>query len=60
MPVSIMQWRQEIGMFFRKFKVRYRDRTLLPTIRPLFSCNSGFRFVFIMLILLTYGDIESN
>ena len=60
MPISIMQWRVEIGMFFRKSKVRYRDRILLPTIRPLFSCSSGFRFAFIMLILLTCGDIESN
>ena len=32
----------------------------LPTIRPLFSCSSGFRFAFIMLILLRCGDIESN
>ena len=56
MPISIMQWRVEIGMFYRKSKVRYRDRILLPTIRPLFSCSSGFRFTFIMLILLTCGD----
>ena len=60
MPISIMQWRVEIGMFFRKSKVRYRDRILLPTIRLLFSCSSGFRFAFIMLILLICGDIESN
>ena len=52
MPISIMQWRVELGMFFRKYEVRYRDRALLPTIRPLFA--------FIMLILLTCGDIESN
>ena len=56
MPISIMQWRVEIGTFYRKSKVRYRDRILLPTIRPLFSCSSGFRFAFIMLILLTCGD----
>ena len=60
MPISIMQWRVEIGMFFRKSKVRYRDRILLPTIHPLCSCRSGFRFAFIMLLLLTCGDIESN
>ena len=60
MPISIMQWRVEIGMFFRKSKVRCRDRILLPTIRPLFSCSSGFCFAFIMLTLLTCGDIESN
>ena len=60
MPISIMQWRVEIGMFFRKSKVRYRDRILLPTIRPLFSCSSVFRFAFIMLILLTCSAIESN
>ena len=59
MPISIMQWRVEIGMFFRKSKVRYRDRILLPTIRPLFSCSSGFRFAFITLILLKCGDVES-
>ena len=51
MPISIMQWRVKVGMFFRKFKVRYRDRILLTTIRPLFFCSSGFRFVFITLIL---------
>ena len=33
---------------------------MLPTIHPLFSCSSGFRFVFIMLILLICGDTESN
>ena len=33
---------------------------MLPTIRPLFSCSSGFHFAFIMLIPLTCGDIESN
>ena len=40
-------------------KVQYRDRVLLPTIRPLFSCSSGFRFAFIMSILLKCGDTES-
>ena len=60
MPISIMQWRVEIGMFFRKFKVQYRDRILLPTIRPLFSWGSGFHFAFIMLVFLTCGNIESN
>ena len=33
---------------------------MLPTIHPLCSCRSGFRFAFIMLMLLTCGDIESN
>ena len=32
MLISIMQWRVEIGMFYRKSKVRYRDRILLLTI----------------------------
>ena len=40
---------------FRKSKVRYRDRILLRTMCPLFSCSSGFRLVFVMLILLTCG-----
>ena len=26
MPISIMQWRVEIGIFFGRSKVRYRDR----------------------------------
>ena len=60
MPISITHWRVEIGMFFRKSKVRYQDRILLLAIRPLFSCSSGFRFVFVMLILFTCGDIEPN
>ena len=60
MPISIMHWCLEVRTFYRKSKVRYRDRILLPTIRSLFSCSSGFCFVFIMLILLIYGDIESN
>ena len=47
-------------MFFRKSKVQYQDRLLLPTICSLFSCSLWFRFAFIMLILLTFGDIESN
>ena len=54
-----MQWCVEVGKFFRKSEVRYQE-ILLLTIRPLFPCSSGYRFVFIMLILLTYGDIESN
>ena len=60
MPISIMQWHIEIWMFFRKSKVSYWDRIFLPTICPQFSCSSGFCFAFIMLILLTCGDIESN
>ena len=60
MPISIMQWGVEIGMCFRKSKARNRDRILLPTIRPLFSCSPGVPFALIMLILLTCGDIESN
>ena len=55
-----MQWRVEIGMFFRKSKDSYRDRILLPIIRLLFSCCSRFRFVFVMLILFACGDIKSN
>ena len=60
MPISIMQWHVETGMFFRKSKVRYWDGMFLSTIRPLFSWSSGFHFIFVMLILLTCGDIESN
>ena len=60
MSISIMQWRVEIGMFFEKSKVRYQDRILLLAIRSLFSGSSGFRFAFIMLILLTCGDVELN
>ena len=26
MPISIMQWRVEMGMFSRESKVRYQDR----------------------------------
>ena len=47
-------------MFYRKTKVRYRGTILLPTIRPLFPCSSGCSFVFIMLVVLTCGDVESN
>ena len=39
-----MQWRVEIGMFFRKFKVQYLDRILLPTIRPLFCTSTPDEF----------------
>ena len=51
MTIRIMQWCVEIGMFSRKPKVRYREKILLTTVRPLFSCGSGFCFVFIMLVL---------
>ena len=47
-------------MFFRKSKVRYQDRLLLPTICPLFSCSLWFLFAFTTLILLPFGDTESN
>ena len=60
MLIGIMQWCVEIGMFFRKSKVRYRDRILLLTISPLFSYSPGFHLVFIKLILLTCGDTKSN
>ena len=51
MTIRIMQWCVEIRMLSRKPKVRYREIILLTTVRPLFSCSSGFHFVFIMLVL---------
>ena len=54
MPISIMQWRVEIGIFFGRSKVRYRDR-----VRPyenMYFLEAQdfvlFCFFFIMLILL--------
>ena len=60
MPINITQWHVEIEMFSRKPKVRYRDRILFSTILPLLFCSSGFRLAFMVLILLTCGDIEPN
>ena len=45
---------------FQKVLSSISREILLPTINPLFSCSSGFCYAFIMLILLTCGDIESN
>ena len=59
MPISIMQVDIEMFSIDRKSKVSCRDR-ILPTIRSLFSCDSGFRFVSVMLILLMCSDSESN
>ena len=58
MPISVMQWRVEMGMFSRKSKVRYQNRTLLPTMRHLVSCSSGFGFILMMLLLLICGGTE--
>ena len=45
--------------FLKNIPIYLRDRILLPTILPLFSCSSEFCF-FITLILLACGDTESN
>ena len=54
MPFSIMQWRVEIRMFNPTHKTRFIS---LKSSRVV-CLSSGFRFVFVFLILFACGDIE--
>ena len=61
MPISIMQCRVEIGIFNATSKARYFKKKLLRVAAPVFCfSSSGFRFVFLLLILFVCGDVELN
>ena len=60
MPISIMQWRVEIGMCNPTHKIRFNNlKSLLVAGLPS-GFRLGIRFVFVVLMLLPYDDIELN
>ena len=60
MPISIMQWRVDIGMFNPTHKTRFINLELLRKVGLSFGFHLGIRFVFVVLMLFVCGDIELN
>ena len=61
MPISNTQWRMEIGHFSDTSEARFFKKKPLQSADPIHLIFSfGFRFVFIMLILLARGEIKLN
>ena len=60
MPVSVMQYRVEIGIFNILATARYSKKQSLQILYPLFSCCVFFRFTFLLLTLSACGDIHLN
>lgn len=59
MPVCIMQWRIETGMFSTRTKLRFPNIISQRTSSPLFFYNLSICLIFI-LILFEYGRVELN
>ena len=61
MPISNMQWREEVGIFNATSKTRYlKKRSLRIAALVFYFFSFGFRSVFIILFLFACGDIEFN
>ena len=60
MPISIMQWRVEIGMFNPTHKTRFINFKSLRVVVLSSGFRLGIRFVFVFLMLFACGDIELN
>ena len=60
MPINIMQWRLEIGMFNHTHKSRFMNLKSLQVVGLSSGFRLGIRFVFVFLILFACGDIELN
>ena len=60
MPISIMQWRIEIGMFNPTHKTRFTDLKSLRVVGLSSGFRLGIRFVFVVLMLFACGDTELN
>ena len=59
MPISIMQWHVDIGMFNPTHKTRFKTYYLRVVGLPS-SFRLSIRFVFVFLMLFACGDIELN
>ena len=60
MPISIMQWCVEIGMFSPTYKTRFINLKSLRAVGLSSGFRLGIRFVFVFLILFACDDIELN
>ena len=60
MPISIMRWRVEIGMFNPTHKTRFIKLKSLRLVGISSGFRLGIRFVFVFLMLFACGDIELN
>ena len=60
LPISIMQWRVEIGMFNPAHKTRFINLKSLRVVGLSSGFRLGIRFVFVFLMLFACGDIELN
>ena len=59
-PISIMQWRVEIGMFNPTHKTRFINLKSLRVVGLSPGFRLGIRFVFVVLMLFACGDTEVN
>ena len=59
MPISIMQWRVEIGIFNIRFYIRCKSNALGP-LTPLIYTIAGISITLLSIFLLLCGDVELN
>ena len=59
MPISIMQWRVEIGIFNIRFCIRCKSKAL-GSLTPLLYTIAGTSFTLLTIFLLLCGDVELN
>ena len=59
MPISIMQWRVEIGIFNIKFCIRCKSNAL-GSLTPLLYTIAGTSITLLTIFLLLCGDVELN
>ena len=60
MPISIMQWCVEIGMFNPTDKTMFINLKSLRAVGLSSGFRLGIRFVFVFLMLFSHDDIERN
>ena len=60
MPISIMQWHIEIGMFNPTNKIRFFNLKSLWVIVLFSGFRFGIHFIFVVLMLFSCGDTELN
>ena len=57
MPISIMQWLVEIGIFNIKFSIRCKSNALV-SVTPLLYKIAGTSITLLTIFLLLCGDVE--
>ena len=60
MPISNMQWRVETGMFNPTRKTSFINEKSLRVVGLPSAFHFSVRFVFVVLLLFSCGDIELN